>query len=110
MFGKMAFVVKVNGALARLGVNPRDIPSKARQAAQDFGHEFGLTAQETAVLLIEQVPEDLLPLAVATAKSLATQKWEREGKYKADHVRSAQEAIKKGLEQYREMISIVEAT
>lgn len=107
MLGRMVFVVRVNAALARLGVNPTDIPSHARQAAQDFGHEFGLTAQETAVLLVEWCPEDLLSPAVTTAKTSATLTWEQEGKYKADRVRRAHDAIRMGLEQYREMRATV---
>lgn len=100
MFGRMRFVVKVNAALARMDVDPREIPSQARQTMQDLGRQSGLTSEETAVLLVEQVPDDQLPLAVTSAKHLSKWTWEMEGKYRPDRVSAIREALEKAGQEH----------
>ncbi len=64
----MLFPLKVNFALAKLGVNPQHIRSEYRQGAQAVGKAAGNSPQEVALFIASQLPVayqiDLNPFVV----------------------------------------------
>lgn len=52
----MFFEVKVNFALAKLGVNPSELRDEYRQGAQAVGKAAGNSPQEVALFVVSQLP------------------------------------------------------
>jgi hypothetical protein len=52
----MFYAVRVNVAIAALGINPSHVNQVQRQAAQMLGQTMGHTPQEVALLLLTQMP------------------------------------------------------
>jgi len=66
----MFFAVRVNNAIALLGLDPRVISAEYRQGAQLVGKLSGSSPQEVALFIVSQLPIayrlDLNPLPVKT--------------------------------------------
>ena len=72
----MFYAIRVNSALAMLGVNPTDIRAEYRQGAQMMGKMSGNSPQEVALFIASQLPIALqLDLNPVVAKA-----WIRKGK------------------------------
>jgi hypothetical protein len=52
----MFFVIKVNGSLLQLNVDPKGIMGEYRRHAQQLGKRLGYSPQETALLIISEAP------------------------------------------------------
>lgn len=52
----MFYILRVNAAIARLGINPQHVPADLRQRAQEMGNSMGATPQEAALMLVSQLP------------------------------------------------------
>lgn len=52
----MFFAIRVNNALALLGIDPRIFQSEYRQFGQQIGKESGATPQEVALVLASHLP------------------------------------------------------
>jgi len=56
MFSRAWFVLRVNGTLASVGVDPKHFEDHFRAGAITLGYEEGLTPQEVATFLVVQLP------------------------------------------------------
>ena len=52
MFKYISWPIKVNAAIASFGISPNVFDSKIRSTVQTLGRNAGLTAQETALILV----------------------------------------------------------
>lgn len=52
----MFYVFKVNGALLQLNVDPNNILGEFRRRAQQLGKKLGYTPQETALMIVNEIP------------------------------------------------------
>jgi hypothetical protein len=77
----MFYAIRVNAAIAALGVDPRSVPLDLRQQAQEMGKRSGCTPQETALMLISQ-----LPLYIHSAADIRVANlWVRERKVRREN-------------------------
>jgi len=75
------YVVRVNAAVAGLGIDPQRVPANLRQFAQALGKSMGATPQETALMLISQLPLHMHSAADIKVASL----WIAEGRIRRDN-------------------------
>jgi hypothetical protein len=54
----LLFAIRVNSAIAKLGINPADIKAEYRQGAQAFGKRYGYSPQEVALFVVSNLPMD----------------------------------------------------
>lgn len=52
----MFFAIRVNNALALLGIDPRIFRNEYRQLGQEIGHASGASPQEVALVLASHLP------------------------------------------------------
>ena len=55
----MFYPFKVNGALLQLNVDPKNILGDLRRELKQLGKRLGYTPQETALLIVNQIPNGL---------------------------------------------------
>jgi hypothetical protein len=67
----MFFVVRVNMALASLGIDPRWIQPSYRKAGQQLGKALGYTPQEVALFITGQLPAEYM----GQANPVVAQRW-----------------------------------
>ena len=52
----MLYPFRVNSALLQINVNPNNISGEYRRQVQQLGKKLGYTPQETALLIVSQIP------------------------------------------------------
>ena len=52
----MFYPFRVNSALLQINVNPNNISGEYRRQVQQLGKKLGYTPQETALLIVSQIP------------------------------------------------------
>lgn len=80
MFSRTWYVIRVNAALAALGINSNALDAAYRQSMQELGLRDGSTPEEVAVFIGFQLPLALQPqtLRVVTSDWIVSGKVRRE--------------------------------
>jgi hypothetical protein len=93
---RVFYVIRVNAAIARLGINPQHVPADLRQRAQEMGKSMGATPQEAALMLVSQ-----LPIAIrAPADYRVVKLWVRERRIRVENPAMQQAAANLGWQHW----------